>query len=122
MAVKATATCMGKKSAKTGIKRVPSPKPEKRVNPEAMSAEIEIIKYSMFNPISYHIFIKSLLPSLFPARRVAEETKVGFMPLFGPSQAEEAWGDFIQFNYPPFTKKVTTNRSHFLVKIANVVL
>jgi hypothetical protein len=31
----------------TGSKRVPSPKPEKRVKPEVIRAAIEIIKYSI---------------------------------------------------------------------------
>jgi hypothetical protein len=47
MAVRPTATSIGKNIANIGIKSVPSPKPEKRVNPEVMSAVAPIIKYSI---------------------------------------------------------------------------
>jgi len=38
------ATSTGKKMAKTGMSRVPRPKPEKRVNPEASKAAVQIIR------------------------------------------------------------------------------
>jgi hypothetical protein len=41
--VSATATATGKKIATTGMSRVPSPKPEKRVSNEARKAVITMI-------------------------------------------------------------------------------
>ncbi len=39
------ATSTEKNNAKTGIRIVPSPKPEKRVSPDAIKAAIEMIRY-----------------------------------------------------------------------------
>ena len=97
MAVKATATCMGKKSAKTGIKRVPSPKPEKRVNPEVMSAEIEIIKYSMFNPISYKHLLYNLICSPVLFLRIPRFIKK--MKATKPSTKDALIKDFERLKY-----------------------
>jgi hypothetical protein len=47
----ATAVATGKKSAKTGVRRVPNPKPEKRVKQEAASALTLMIRRSIPNPI-----------------------------------------------------------------------
>jgi hypothetical protein len=46
MAVAPTATGTGKNMANTGVKIVPNPKPENRVNPDATSATVQRIKYS----------------------------------------------------------------------------
>jgi hypothetical protein len=38
---------MGKNIANTGIKRVPSPNPEKRVKPEVINAAVQMKRYSI---------------------------------------------------------------------------
>jgi len=47
MAVAAMAISIGKKMAKTGMRSVPKPKPEKKVRPATTRATTQIIRYSI---------------------------------------------------------------------------
>jgi hypothetical protein len=52
MAVSPIANSMGKKIAKTGVSRVPKPKPEKKVSRDAIAAIRGMSKYSINFPNS----------------------------------------------------------------------
>lgn len=47
MAVNTMASSIGKNKEKTGTRRVPSPNPEKRVNPEPSNETKQMMTYSM---------------------------------------------------------------------------
>jgi len=72
IAVRAMANSMGKKKAKAGMRRVPSPKPEKRVKALAKRATNIITAYSIAKIIAIILKSTRLLPAIRLFKEIPE--------------------------------------------------